>query len=96
MPYTKNNEQIGEIVEEIAVLSESPRTDWTTELCKISWKNGDPKLEIRKMNKHSDDGVTFGKGISLSDEEANILATELVKIGFGDTKAIKIELKNRI
>ena len=88
-------EQIGEITEEIAVLSESDRSDWTTEFCKISWKGKDAKHEIRKMNKHTDEGVKFGKGVALDEEELNILALSLIENGFGDTKELKIALKNR-
>lgn len=96
MAYTKKaGSEIAEITESIAVLSESPRSDWTTELCKISWNGKEAKLEIRKMNKHAEDGIKFGKGVGLTDEEANILVEELVNLGYGDTKKLRVAIKNR-
>jgi hypothetical protein len=100
MAYKKTSgEKIGEVVESYAVLSESPTSNWTTQYCSISWKGASPKKEIRKMNTHpdGDEGdVTFGKGISFnSDEELDILTECLVSQGYGDTKTLKNELKNR-
>ena len=54
-----------EIVEKIAVLSESSK-GWTKELNLISWNDRDPKYDIREW---SPDHVKMGKGITLSDEE---------------------------
>ena len=53
-----------EIVEKIAVLSESSK-GWTKELNLISWNDRDPKYDIREW---SPDHVKMGKGITLSDE----------------------------
>jgi len=89
----KSGSEIANITESIAILSESSKSDWTTELCRISWNGKEPK--IRKMNKHAEDGIKFGKGVSLTDEEANILVEELINLGFGDTKKLKIAIKNR-
>jgi len=62
-----------EIVEKIAVLSESSK-GWTKELNLISWNNRDPKYDIREW---SPDGEKMGKGITLSDEEVAILKSAL-------------------
>ena len=62
-----------EIVEKIAVLSESSK-GWTKELNLISWNDRDPKYDIREW---SPDGEKMGKGITLSDEEVAILKSAL-------------------
>ena len=48
-----------EVVEKIAVLSESSK-GWTKELNLISWNDGEPKYDIRDW---SPDGTRMGKGI---------------------------------
>ena len=58
-----------EVVEKIAVLSESSK-GWTKELNLISWNDGEPKYDIRDW---SPDGTRMGKGISLSHDELAIL-----------------------
>lgn len=62
-----------EVVEKIAVLSESSK-GWTKELNLISWNDRDPKYDIREW---SPDGSKMGKGITLSDEEVAILKKAL-------------------
>ena len=62
-----------EIVEKIAVLSESSK-GWTKELNLIKWNDRDPKYDIREW---SPDGSKMGKGITLSDEEVAILKEAL-------------------
>lgn len=62
-----------EIVEKIAVLSESSK-GWTKELNLISWNDRDPKYDIREW---SPDGEKMGKGITLSAEEVAILKSAL-------------------
>ncbi|MCL2149208.1 MAG: YdbC family protein [Methanomassiliicoccaceae archaeon] len=63
-----------EIVEKIAVLSESSK-GWTKELNLISWNDRDPKYDIREW---SPDGEKMGKGITLSDEEVAVLKSALI------------------
>ena len=62
-----------EIVEKIAVLSESSK-GWTKELNLIKWNDRDPKYDIREW---SPDGSKMGKGITLSDEEIAVLKKAL-------------------
>ena len=62
-----------EIVEKIAVLSESSK-GWTKELNLIKWNDRDPKYDIREW---SPDGSKMGKGITLSDEEVAVLKKAL-------------------
>ncbi|KQM09914.1 MAG: YdbC family protein [Candidatus Methanomethylophilaceae archaeon] len=62
-----------EIVEKIAVLSESSK-GWRKELNLISWNDRDPKYDIREW---SPDGDKMGKGVTLTDEEVAILKEAL-------------------
>lgn len=62
-----------EIVERIAVLSESSK-GWVKELNLISWNDRDPKYDIREW---SPDSTKMGKGITLSDEEVSVLKKAL-------------------
>ncbi|EEW19184.1 conserved hypothetical protein [Listeria monocytogenes FSL N1-017] len=58
-----------EIIEEIGVLSENAR-GWRKELNKISWNGRPPKYDIRDW---SEDHEKMRKGITLTDEEAEVL-----------------------
>lgn len=58
-----------EIIEEIGVLSETAR-GWRKELNKVSWNGRPPKYDIRDW---SEDHEKMGKGITLTDEEAEVL-----------------------
>ena len=58
-----------EITEKIGVLSESSK-GWTKELNKVSWNGAEPKYDIRDW---SPDHEKMDKGITLTDEEAEIL-----------------------
>ena len=62
-----------EIVEKIAVLSESSK-GWTKELNLIKWNDREPKYDIREW---SPDGSKMGKGITLSEEEVAVLKKAL-------------------
>lgn len=65
-----------EIVEEIAVISESSR-GWSKELNLISWNERDPKYDLREW---SPEHEKMGKGITLSAEELKILRDALNKL----------------
>ncbi|HFT6135238.1 TPA: YdbC family protein [Listeria monocytogenes] len=58
-----------EIIEEIGVLSETAR-GWRKELNKVRWNGRPPKYDIRDW---SEDHEKMGKGITLTDEEAEVL-----------------------
>ena len=62
-----------DIVEEIAVLSESSK-GWTKQLNIISWNGKDPKYDVREW---APDRSKMGKGVTLSIEEAIILKMAL-------------------
>lgn len=58
-----------EIVERIAVLSQSPN-GWERQLNLVSWNEREPKYDIRDW---APDSSKMGKGISLSHDELAIL-----------------------
>ena len=58
-----------EITEHIGVLSEGSK-GWTKEINRVSWNDRDPKIDIREW---APDHTKMGKGITLTDEEAQKL-----------------------
>ncbi|MDT2748116.1 YdbC family protein [Vagococcus fluvialis] len=62
-----------EIEEEIAVLSENPK-GWTKELNLVSWNGRPPKFDLRDWAPGHE---KMGKGITLSNEEFDILRNTL-------------------
>ena len=58
-----------EITEHIGTLSEGSK-GWTKEINRVSWNDRDPKIDIREW---SPDHTKMGKGITLTDEEAQKL-----------------------
>lgn len=63
-----------EIVEEIAILSESSR-GWTKELNLVSWNEREPKYDIREW---APDHSKMGRGVTLSDEEMQTLVNAYI------------------
>ncbi|MCL7748411.1 YdbC family protein [Halalkalibacter alkaliphilus] len=64
-----------EIVETVAVLSEGSK-GWKKELNLISWNGRDAKYDIRDW---APDHSKMGKGVTLSEEEIDILVQALSK-----------------
>ena len=58
-----------EITEHIGTLSEGSK-GWTKEINRVSWSDRDPKIDIREW---SPDHTKMGKGLTLTDEEAQKL-----------------------
>lgn len=65
-----------DIVEEVAVLSESAK-GWTKELNIISWNDREPKYDIRDW---APDKEKMGKGVTLTKDELISLRDALNKI----------------
>ena len=58
-----------EITESLGVLSENAK-GWTKELNKVSWNEREPKYDLREW---SPDHTRMGKGITLTEEEIEVL-----------------------
>jgi hypothetical protein len=65
-----------EIIEEIAVLSESAK-GWKKELNLVSWNGREPKYDIREW---APDHEKMGKGMTLSKEELEKLKNSLADL----------------
>ena len=63
-----------EIMETIAVLSESPK-GWTKELNLVSWNGREAKYDLRDW---APEHEKMGKGVTLTKEELNKLKDSLV------------------
>ena len=68
-----------EIVKKIGVLSKSGK-GWAKELNLVSWNDRDPKYDIREW---SPDGLTMGKGVTLSKDELKALRDLLSGLELG-------------
>lgn len=79
-----------EIKEFIGVLKESDKHDWCKAVTKISWNDNPPTIDIRNINVSQN---KIGKGISLTDEEADRLVDILLENDYGSldilTKALE-------
>lgn len=62
-----------EILKEIGVISTS-KNGWSREVNVVSWNENTPKIDIRDW---SPDHVKMGKGITLTDDEAENLCMML-------------------
>ena len=65
-----------DIVEELGALSERNENGWQMECNVVAWNDETPKVEIRAWN---EDHSRCGKGIRLTDDEAQKLGAILVK-----------------
>lgn len=66
-----------EIRRRLGVLSTNERSGWTKEANLISWNGGPEKLDIRDW---SPDHSKMAKGITLTEDEARILALTLTDL----------------
>lgn len=67
-----------EITKAIGVISTS-KSGWTREVNLISWNGNAPKIDIRDWNPEHD---RMGKGVTLSEDEAQELVNLLYNEGF--------------
>ena len=65
-----------EITQKIGVLSKTNK-GWAKELNLVSWNDREPKYDIREW---SPDGLTMGKGVTLTKEELVALKELLDKM----------------
>lgn len=75
-----------EVEEFIDVLKESDKHDWCKAVARISWNGNPTTLDIRTMNMAQN---RVGKGISLSDEEADRLVDILLESDYGSLESLE-------
>lgn len=81
-----------EIKEFIAPLKENDKNDWVKAVTRISWNDGPANIDIRNLNMTQE---KIGKGISITDEEADKLTEILLDEGFGSVNKLEEALKKR-
>jgi hypothetical protein len=81
-----------EIEEVIGVIKESDKHDWCKAITKISWNKNPATIDIRNINMSEN---KVGKGISLSDEEADKLTNILLENDFGSLESLEKALKKK-
>ena len=84
--FTMNIEEI------VGVLKESDKHDWCKAITRISWGDNPTTLDIRNLNLTK---KKAGKGISLTDEEADILTEILLDNDYGSIDALIKALEKR-
>lgn len=98
MAFKNSGENLGELKEEYFTIWESERSDTMKGLISVSWSGKEPRKELRMYNKSllkEDNPRGWKTGMALTEEELEILATELVRMGYGDSKEISKILKSR-
>ncbi len=75
----------------IGIISEDAN-DWKKYITKISWGESESKLNIRTMNLEK---KIIGKGISLSDDESELMVNLLLAEGYGSINILEEELERR-
>ena len=73
-----------EVIERVATLKET--NGYTKEVIRMIWNDNPITMDIRMVNKTND---FIGKGISLSDEECDMLVDILLDRGYGSIEKIK-------
>lgn len=73
-----------EVIERIDTLKET--NGYTKEVLRMIWGDNPITMDIRMVNKTND---FIGKGISLSDEECDMLVDILLDRGYGSIEKIK-------
>jgi hypothetical protein len=76
-------------------LSKSQRSDWGKYLLRASMDDSPSTIDIRYLALHDDGTYNVGKGISLTDEEADKLTDSLITNGFGNIVTLAREYKHR-
>jgi hypothetical protein len=73
-----------EVIERVATLKEG--NSYSKEVLRMIWGDNPITMDIRMVNKTND---FIGKGISLSDEECDMLVDILLDRGYGSVEKIK-------
>ena len=89
----KSDNQISfEIDHMIGTLAPESKSGWNKSVGFIRWNDNTPTLDIRNMNIEKN---IMGKGISLSNEEADELVDLLLENDYGSIEAIEEALAKR-
>lgn len=78
----------------MGAVKESPSHDWCKAILRITWGDNPQTIDIRNVNM-SKGNQRIGKGVSLSNEEADRVVSILLDNGFGSLEDIERALKER-
>lgn len=84
----KNNDEIKCEVKEVIGLLKEPNKDWSKAVMSIAWFDNAPTVDIRNVN-ISTEPPRVGKGISLTNEEADKLVSVLLDNGYGSLEDLE-------
>lgn len=83
------------LTDDMVILDENPKSDWVKAIVRISWNDKPPAINIRNLKLVNDGDPILGKGISLSDEETDVLVDALLDKGYGSKEAVERSLENK-
>ena len=87
MAKKKDNDKfIFKIEEFLGVIKESSKHDWCKAVNRITWGDNPTTVDIRNVNMSNN---KIGKGISLSDEEANRVIEILLDHDYGSIELLE-------
>lgn len=93
MKKSDNTEPFSFAIDEyIGSIKESDKHDWTKAVMRVKWGENPVSLDIRNVNMAQN---RVGKGISLSNEEADKLVDILLDNGYGTMEDIERALKKK-
>ncbi|MDD3172191.1 MAG: hypothetical protein PHF63_00755 [Herbinix sp.] len=75
-----------DIKEVIGILDNNAESKWRKYLSFISWNDAPPKIDIRNMNLEDE---RMSSGITLNDNEADILTDLLISRGYGSIELLR-------
>jgi hypothetical protein len=81
-----------ELIQKIGDITDVYKNGWSKSIIKCKWGDNNPTVDIRKINSSQN---KFGSGISLTNEEADIVVDLLLNAGYGSIDVIKNCLKDR-
>lgn len=93
MGFKKNTELPYNIEEFIGAIKESPKSDWCKAILRMTWGDNPTTIDIRNIK--MGDTKIIGKGISLSNEEADRLIKILLDNGFGNLEDLEDAIKKK-
>lgn len=84
-----------EVKEWIGSVKESNNSDWAKYVLKVSYNDKPAHTDIRNVRFNPDGTQSFGKGISLSDEETDTMVDLLLEKGYGTLNKLEEAVRNR-
>lgn len=78
-----------DIKETVKVIKEAKSSNWAKAIIKVAYNDKPVTLDIRNIQYKDDGDVLLGKGITLSDDEADDVVNTLLERGYGSKEIIE-------